>query len=158
MSARGRVPEVLDERPFLTDGGLETSLIFHQGLDLPSFASFVLLRDESGRQALRDYFEPYLALAVEQQKGFVLDTATWRANPDWGPRLGYSPEQLEQANRDAVALAQELRSKHESDTTPIVIEGVIGPRGDGYKADSSMTAGEAERYHSMQATRSARSR
>jgi S-methylmethionine-dependent homocysteine/selenocysteine methylase len=144
-------PEVLDEHPFLTDGGLETTLIFHKGIDLPSFASFVLLKDESGRQALRDYFEPYLALAAERGTGFVLDTATWRANPDWGRELGYSPEELERANRDAVALAAELRAKHQPEVTPIMIDGVIGPRGDGYVADTSMSAEEAERYHSMQA-------
>jgi S-methylmethionine-dependent homocysteine/selenocysteine methylase len=75
---------------FVTDGGLETSLIFHQGLDLPEFASFVLLEDEAGRTALRDYFEPYIGVARRHDAGFVLDTATWRANPDWGEKLGYS--------------------------------------------------------------------
>ncbi len=81
----------------------------------------------------------------------MLDTATWRANPDWGPELGYSPDELEQANRDAVALAEGLRTEHESETSPILIDGVIGPRGDGYVADTSMSPEDAEQYHSMQA-------
>ena len=124
----GRVPEVLDERPFLTDGGLETTLIFHQGLDLPSFASFVLLKDGSGRQALRDYFEPYLAIAAERGTGFVLDTATWRANPDWGPELGYSPEELEQANRDAVARANHAVDQDRSHFGLVLRAQLLGQR------------------------------
>ena len=97
-------------RPFLTDGGLETTLIFHRGLDLPCFAAFGLLADDGGRDELRRYFTPYLDLAREHGVGFVLDTATWRANPDWGARLGYGPDDLDAANRSAVALAEELRA------------------------------------------------
>ena len=120
MSTRERLPRLSGDRLYITDGGLETSLIFDRGLDLPCFAAFVLLADEDGRAALRDYFEPYLAIARAQEVGFVLDTATWRANPDWGAQLGYTPEALDEANRAAVAFAEELRAGAESDTTPIV--------------------------------------
>ena len=51
---------------FLTDGGIETILIFHEGLDLPLFAAFDLLKDEAGTAALRRYYEPYAALARER--------------------------------------------------------------------------------------------
>ena len=78
----------------LTDGGIETCLLFHEGLDLPCFASFPLLGDERGRAALRRYFEPFLDLAQERGLPFVLDTATWRANPDWGAQLGLDLDQL----------------------------------------------------------------
>jgi S-methylmethionine-dependent homocysteine/selenocysteine methylase len=135
--------------PYLTDGGLETSLIFRQGIDLPSFAAFPLLETEEGAAALGAYFEPYLALARQHGTGFVLDTATWRANRDWGAELGYSPAQLDAANRRAVAFAQRLRDETRGET-PIVIDGVVGPRGDGYVAGERMTAGEAERYHAPQ--------
>jgi S-methylmethionine-dependent homocysteine/selenocysteine methylase len=135
------------ESLFLTDGGLETTLIFHQGLELPEFAAFDLLKDEKGAEALKAYFEPYLATARENGVGFVLDTATWRANPDWAERLGYSGEELDQANRKAVALAEEIRAGKE---IPVVIDGVVGPRGDGYDPDDFMSAEEAEDYHSEQ--------
>ena len=92
----------------LTDGGLETTLLFHEGFDLPCFAAFPLLGDERGRAALRRYFEPFLATAEERGLPFVLDTATWRANPDWGARLGYDDDALAAANSDAVAFAREL--------------------------------------------------
>src|SRR3954451_21886138 len=128
MGYRGQLPQLTDERPFLTDGGLETTLIFHRGIELPCFAAFVLLRDEAGRQALRDYYVPYLGLARERGLGFVLDTPTWRANPDWAARLGYSAAELDEANRAAVALGEELRAAEETEGTPVVISGNVGPR------------------------------
>jgi S-methylmethionine-dependent homocysteine/selenocysteine methylase len=150
MRYRDRLPQLEGDRLFLTDGGIETTLIFHQGLDLPEFAAFVLLEDDSGIEALRSYFRPYLEIAREQGAGFVLDTATWRANPDWAAKLGYSSEQLDEVNRRAVALAEELREEAETETTPIVIDGVVGPRGDGYDPGEMMSPDEAERYHSEQ--------
>jgi homocysteine S-methyltransferase len=134
---------------YLTDGGLETSLIFEQGLDLPCFAAFPLLETEHGTAALRAYFEPYLALAREHGTGFVLDTATWRANPDWGAELGYSPGALDAANRRAVAFALQLRDTAGAGT-PVLVDGVVGPRGDGYVAGERMTAEQAEAYHGPQ--------
>jgi S-methylmethionine-dependent homocysteine/selenocysteine methylase len=133
---------------FITDGGMETTLIFHERLKLPSFASFVLLEDDAGRQALRDYYEPYVAVAREHGVGAVLDTATWRANPDWGTHLGYSDERLAEMNRRAVSVLEEVRAANPD--VRIVINGVVGPRGDGYVASDLMTAEEAERYHAPQ--------
>jgi S-methylmethionine-dependent homocysteine/selenocysteine methylase len=140
------LPQLAADRPFVTDGGLETTLIFHQGLDLPHFAAFDLLKDEAGAEALRRYYEPYLAIAREQGTGIVLDTATWRANRDWAERLGYSPDELAEANRRAVALVEGLREPD----VPSVLNGVVGPRGDGYVVGETMTAEEAEAYHAEQ--------
>jgi S-methylmethionine-dependent homocysteine/selenocysteine methylase len=150
MAYRDRLPQLEADRPFLADGGLETTLIFHRGIDLPHFAAFDLLRTGAGRQELRSYFEPYLALARDREAGMVLDTATWRASPDWAQRLGYSPDDLDAANRAAVALAEELRAAHEDEHTPVVVNGVVGPRGDGYDPAELMSADEAEAYHSRQ--------
>ena len=152
MSARyrERLPQVSGDGLFITDGGLETTLIFHEGLDLPCFAAFDLLRREGGREAIRAYFTPYLELARDREVGFVLDTVTWRANPDWGPQLGYTPDELDAANREAVALAEEIRAAHEAEAGPIVIDGVVGPRGDAYNPEELMSADEAERYHARQ--------
>jgi homocysteine S-methyltransferase len=144
------LPQLAGDRVFLTDGGLETTLIFHRGIDLPAFAAFPLLGDEGGRAALRDYFMPYLAAAREQDAGFILDTATWRANPDWGAELGYDAAALDRVNRDAVAFAQALRDAAGDAPAPILVNGVVGPRGDGYAADALMAASEALRYHAAQ--------
>jgi homocysteine S-methyltransferase len=147
---RDRLPQLVADRPFLSDGGLETTLIFHRGIDLPLFAAFDLLREEAGRAALRDYYRPYLALARQAGTGFVLDTPTWRANPGWAGRLGYSREDLDAANRASVDLVEELRAGEDEGATPVVLSGVLGPRGDGYVAGERMSADEARRYHAEQ--------
>jgi len=146
---RRRLPQ-LAERLFLTDGGLETTLIFHEGTELPLFASFDLLKTEKGTALIRAYYERYIAIAKRNRMGFVLEGATWRANPDWGDKLGYTRAQLAEANRAAVDLMVILRGAYESAHTPIVISANIGPRGDGYKIDNAMTAAEAEDYHAWQ--------
>lgn len=134
---------------FLTDGGMETSLIFNDGVDLPHFASFVLLDKLEGRALLTKYYESYLAIARDNGLGFVLDTPTWRANPDWGTKLGYDAAALKAINVNSIAFLKGLRAKWESAEMPCVISGAIGPRGDGYKA-GNMDADEAEAYHGAQ--------
>jgi homocysteine S-methyltransferase len=146
---RQRLPQ-LSGSLFIADGGMETTLIFHGGLDLPHFAAFDLLKDEPGRAALREYYAPYIALARTHDVGVVLDTPTWRANPDWGELLGYSAEALDDLNRRAVALVEELRTDDDAAAAPIVISGCVGPRGDGYRVDARMTTADAERYHARQ--------
>lgn len=147
---RDHLPQ-LDASVFLTDGGLETTLIFLDGFDLPDFAAFTLLGDEAGRAALVRYFESYLAIALRDERGIVLETATWRANPDWAQRLGLSLDELREVNRDSVQMLLDLRTQHETATTPIVISGCIGPRGDGYEVGVTMSPDEAKGYHSLQA-------
>ena len=139
----------LDGGTFITDGGMETTLIFRQGMELPEFASFVLLDDEAGVEALRAYFRPYLDLARERGVGILLDTPTWRASPDWGERLGYTPERLDGVDRRAVALLEELRAETDG-RPPFVISGCVGPRGDGYVVGEEMSPEEAEAYHRPQ--------
>ena len=145
---RERLPQ-LDGGLFLTDGGIETTLIFHQGLELPLFAAFDLLKDEEGTEALRSYYAPYAASARVRGLGLVLESPTWRASPGWAKQLGYSLEQLDVLNRKAIALMEELRAEYQGDA-PIVISGCVGPEGDGYAPETMLSADEAERYHSVQ--------
>lgn len=140
----------IDERPFLTDGGLETTLIFLDGIDLPHFASIAMLRTADGRAHLKRYFERYIAIARDAGAGFILEAATWRAGPDWAEPLGLELAELDALNRDAIALLHELRAEHQGEALPILISGCIGPRGDGYVADRTMLADEAEAYHGHQ--------
>lgn len=146
---RTRLPQLGDD-VFLTDGGLETTLIFHHGLALPHFAAFDLLRDAAGTAVLQRYFERYAQLAREQDRGLVLETPTWRANPDWGAKLSYDASALAEANRRSIELLLAIRGAFESRRTPIVISGNLGPRGDGYIPGARMSAAEARGYHSLQ--------
>ena len=141
---------LLSRDPFLTDGGLETTLIFHDGLELPCFAAFDLLRTDRGRAALRSYFRTYADIARNHGVGLVLESPTWRASQGWGRLLGYSAETLAEANRAAIVLLEEIRDECETEDSPMVISGCIGPRGDGYDPGHPITAGEARRYHATQ--------
>ncbi|WP_316367048.1 homocysteine S-methyltransferase family protein [Candidatus Thiodiazotropha sp. CDECU1] len=135
---------------FLTDGGIETTLIFHDGFDLPHFAAFDLLRNTKGRQALTDYYKRYLSIAIEEQLGFILETPTWRASVDWGEKIGYTEDDIKAVNEDAVYLMRQLAEENRNSIDPLVISGCIGPRGDGYDAGDKLTVEAAESYHDLQ--------
>ena len=136
--------------PFITDGGLETTLIFHEKIELPCFAAFILLKDAGGRNVLRNYYRTYAQLAVRFGAGFVFESPTWRANPDWATKLGYSPVELEEANRDAIRLMHEVLAECETPDSPMVISGCVGPRGDGYQVGAVMSPEESAHYHEPQ--------
>jgi len=146
---RTRLPQ-LNGKIVLTDGGLETVMVFQEGIDLPLFAAFHLLESDDGRRRLRDYFDRYIPLAKRAGMGLLLDSATWRASSDWTDQLGYSAERMEKINRDSIAFLEDVRNAHETDATPMVIGGCIGPRGDGYDPGEIMTEAEAEAYHARQ--------
>ncbi len=134
--------------PMLTDSGMETWLVFHRGIDLPHFAAFPLLEDLAGREVLAEYFHDHLRIAAATGTGIVLETPTWRANADWGTRLGYDAAALDRINRDAVAFMRGIVNEHPE--IAVVVSGNIGPRGDGYSASELLTAESAEAYHREQ--------
>lgn len=140
----------MNGQPFLSDSGLETTLVFHEGIELPYFAAFPLLDSAEGRDVLSRYAERHLAIALRDGRGFILDTPTWRANADWGEKLGRSAADLDRLNREAIYFAEEARIRHETASTPIVVNGVFGPRGDGYRPESLMSADAAFHYHMPQ--------
>ncbi len=135
---------------FLTDGGMETTLIFLQGVDLPEFAAITLMDNSDGLQIAKDYYQAYLQLTQRFERGFILESVTWRGSSDWAEPLGYSLQKLEQLNRKAIRMLHELRMQYETVKTPIVISGCIGPRGDGYDASNTITANAAQHYHAEQ--------
>jgi S-methylmethionine-dependent homocysteine/selenocysteine methylase len=149
MKYRDHLPQ-LDGDLFLTDGGIETVLIFHQGVDLPLFAAFDLLKDDDGTKRLRRYYEPYVAVARERDLGFVLESPTWRASPRWAAEIGYNAKQLEQLNRTAITLLEEIRREQGGTGAPIVISGCVGPEDDGYNPAELLSAQAAQDYHAIQ--------
>jgi homocysteine S-methyltransferase len=145
---RTQLPQL--ERLFITDGGLETTLVFLDGVELPGFAAFTLLDSEDGIARLRRYFESYVDMAKRHGRGIVLESPTWRANADWGAPLGYDRDALARLNRRSIELLEEIRAQHETPETPIVISGNLGPRGDGYRPERLMDAATAQAYHAEQ--------
>lgn len=146
---RAALPQ-LSGRLFLTDGGLETTLIFHDGFELPCFAAYRVLDEEGGPEALGAYFRGYAAAARARGAGFILESATWRASAAWGRQLGDSPASLAAYNRRHIAFLSALREELQTEESPIVISGCVGPRGDGYDAGVVLSPDEAKRYHQDQ--------
>lgn len=137
-------------RPWIADAGLETAMIFHEGLDLPYFASFPLLDSDAGRAALARWFDRFADLARAGGTGFVLDTATWRANMGWAQAMGLGEADIRAANRKAVDFAQAMRARVETAAMPVLINGIVGPAGDGYRIETMLDAAAAEAIHQPQ--------
>jgi homocysteine S-methyltransferase len=146
LNQRRQLPQLAGDQMFVTDGGLETDLVFHHGIELPCFAAFPLLEQSGPREVLRRYYAGYLQIAREHGAGFVVEAATWRANADWAARLGFSSDRLDSVNRRAIELAEEVRGAAALEGITAVVSGCIGPR------EEVMTAAEAERYHTPQIT------
>jgi len=144
---RNALPQ-LGDALFVTDGGIETALIFNEGIELPEFAAFDLFRRPGGEGALRRYYGAYVRIAAQFRAGIILESATWRASADWGRKLGYNAVQLADANRQAIRLLEDIRREHRELST--VISGCIGPRGDGYQPTRVMSTDEAQGYHREQ--------
>lgn len=138
------------KKPFITDGGLETTLVFEHGIDLPEFAAFTVLDSEGGKEILWNYYLPFIQLARYNKYGFILEAPTWRASYDWGHKIGYNKAAIKEVNIRSIQLMLELRQRFENQTTPMVISGALGPKGDGYHVDDKMTTSEARDYHQDQ--------
>lgn len=148
-SFRTALPQ-LDGALYLTDAGIETDLIFNHGIEVREFAAHTLLADPEGREAVADYLRGFLRLAGDIGAGFVLDSQTWKAHLHWAEDLGASEAELAAANRDAIAFIAGIRAEFVGHRAPIVLNGLIGPRGDAYAPDAVVAADAAERYHATQ--------
>lgn len=146
---RNRLPQFSGDL-FLTDAGLETDIIFNRGVDIPEFAAHGLLANPEGRETLADYLRGFLSLAGRTGTGFILDSQTWKAHMHWAKDLGASEEDLRAANHDAVAFIAGLREEFSANTKPIVLNGLVGPRGDAYAPEEAIAVQEAEEYHAKQ--------
>src|SRR5215203_4443792 len=135
---------------YVTDGGLETDLIFNYGVELPEFAAYPLVRTDEGRALLRQYYEGYADIAGAVGAGLRLETPTWRANPDWAALLGHDRRTVSDANRAAVELLQRLAHGWRDRVPDIVVTGIVGPRGDGYAVGEAVDPDEAAEYHAPQ--------
>lgn len=148
---KSRLLSKIDGSPLLlTDGGLETTLIYHKHLVLREFASYLALEGANGLDIILAYFREYLDLARSEGKGFVLETLGWRASYDWGAKVGKSREEIDEINRTSVSMMRSLAAEYGSEERLILVSGNLGPRGDGYETTNFMNIHEAEAYHAFQ--------
>lgn len=134
----------------ITDGGIETDIIFNRGVDLPYFSAFPLNDSVAGRDVIRAYYRDYLSVAKAAGRNFLFATDTWRASTDWADRLGYDRALLRQNNRTAVALCAELVEEFAAEGVASTIAGIVGPRRDAWHYDAEMTVDQAYDYHGHQ--------
>jgi S-methylmethionine-dependent homocysteine/selenocysteine methylase len=146
---RNALPQLSGEL-FLTDAGIETDLIFNHGVEIREFAAHTLLPDAAGREAVASYLRGFLSLARETGAGLILDSQTWKAHVHWADDLGASEDELRESNDQAIAFIAGLRDEYASNEKPIVLNGIVGPRGDAYAPDVKVAAQEAEEYHHKQ--------
>lgn len=146
---RARLPQLSGD-VFLTDAGVETDLIFNHGIEIREFAAHTLLPVPEGRAALTRYFEGFLSLARDLDVGFVLDSVTWKAHAHWAEKLGANPTDLRAANEESVRFIADLRSRFAGNAKPIVLNGVIGPRGDAYRPEATNAIDTAASYFQQQ--------
>jgi homocysteine S-methyltransferase len=144
-----RSPWPTPDTVVVTDGGLETWLVFDHGIDLPAFAAYPLVATPEGRALLTEYYGYYAGIARSIDAAVLLDAPTWRANPDWAATLGHDRAALSELIAASVGVVADVRAGW-SGSQPFLIGGAVGPRGDGYQIDSMMDADTAADYHSFQ--------
>jgi len=145
MAIHRNVLPQLDGGLFVASTGMETDLMFNQGIDLPGFASYPLLETKAGRAQLDGYYRDMIAVGKEHGIGVILERPTWVANRDRGAAIGYSPEQLVELNKQAIAHMCEARDTFGD--LPTLISANVGPRADAYAPSEQMSAEDAETYH-----------
>lgn len=142
--------ETTGDLRYLAEGGTETEIMFRHGFDFPHFAVFELLRNPDATDRLRDMFRRYLDAVADSGFGALMGGLNYRASPDWGKLLGYSTSGLVEVQAQCIGFLRDIARPYEGQIPDIRIVGVVGPRGDAYALNRTITADEAEDYHSVQ--------
>lgn len=150
MAETKAFPSRQEGRFYLSEGGTETELMYKYGFELPQFAMFPLLNNPDAVSKMREMFRSYLDVVANNGMCALMGGLDYRASPDWGELLGYSPAGLAEANHQSIAFLREIANEYASDIPEILIQGLIGPRGDAYARNAKITENEAEDYHSVQ--------
>ena len=135
---------------YLTEGGQETEIMYKYGFDLPHFAMFPLLDDPRAVAELRGMYGRYLDTAARHGFGVIVGGLDYRASPDWASLLGYSPEALAEMQLRAIDFLREIAGPYAGQVPALMYAGIVGPRGDAYETNETITAEEAEEYHGVQ--------
>jgi len=143
-------PDPSAGRPYLTEGGTETEILYKYGYEVPHFAVFELLNDPAGKRQLEAMFARYLDAAADNNWAALMGGLDYRASPDWGRLLGYSPAGLTEMQIRCIECLRDVARPYRGQLPDIRISGIVGPRGDAYALNRTITAQEAEDYHAPQ--------
>jgi homocysteine S-methyltransferase len=150
MADKKHFPPQKEGRFYLSEGGTETEILYKYGFELPQFAMFPLLDNPEAVSKMQGMYRKYLDVVAKHGMCALMGGLDYRASPDWGKLLGYSPQGLSEANHKSINFLREIAKEYTSDIPDILIQGLIGPRGDAYKMNLNITENEAEDYHSIQ--------
>jgi homocysteine S-methyltransferase len=135
---------------YLTEGGQETELMYKHGHELPEFAMYPLLDDDDAVADLTDMYTRYLEIAARHGFVALMGGLDYRASPDWAGKLGISDDGLAEYQLRSIAFLRDVARPFADRVPEVLVAGVVGPRGDAYGQDRTITAEEAEDYHSVQ--------
>jgi homocysteine S-methyltransferase len=135
---------------YLTEGGQETEIMYKYGYELPHFAMFPLLDNPRAVAELRGMYDRYLDTAARHGFGVVMGGLDYRASPDWAALLGYRGEALAEMQLRSIDFLRDAAKPYQGQVPAILYAGIVGPRGDAYERNQTITASEAEDYHSEQ--------
>ncbi len=135
---------------WLTEGGIETEIMYKWGHDMPHFAMFPLLERAAAAADIRGMYRRYLDVAARHGFAALIGGFDYRASPDWGALLGYSDEGLAEANLRSIDFLRGLAREYRDGLPDARIAGYVGPRGDAYSLNRTITEDEAAEYHAVQ--------
>ena len=150
MSINKTFPAQLPGHYYMCEGGTETEVMYKHGFELPHFAMFPLLENPKAVAVMREMFRTYLETTARYGMSALMSGLDYRASPDWGKLLGYSPSGLADANHKAIDFLRDIAKEYANKIPQILIQGILGPRGDAYSINHTITENEAEDYHSVQ--------
>ncbi len=135
---------------YLTEGGQETEIQYRHGHELPEFAMYPLLDNAQATSDLTAMYSRVLDVAAEHGFAAMITGLDYRGSPDWGEKLGYSRAGLADALDQSIAFLRSVARPYQGQIADILIGGQVGPRGDAYSLNRTITAEDAEDYHSFQ--------
>ncbi len=150
MTVASPTPPIGTNEVFLTEGGIETEIMYRHGFELPEFSMLPLLDNPKAVAAIRSVLSQHLDVAAEFGLSFMLTGLDYRASPDWGAKLGYSPAGLADATIAAIDLLRDIAKNYENQIPRLLIGGILGPRGDAYSLNREITEASSEDYHAVQ--------
>lgn len=150
MEKNTAFPEQKAGKFYMCEGGTETEIMYKYGFDFPHFAVFELLKNPRAVSKLNEMYEKYFSVISENGMSALVGGLDYRASPDWGKKLGYTGQELADINLECIEFLRKSASPFSKEIDEILIQGLIGPRGDAYGKGGSINAEEAQEYHSVQ--------
>lgn len=122
--------------------------MYRFGHDLPCFAMYPLLDRPEALADLWQMYSRYLEVAATAGCSVLIGGLDYRASPDWAGKLGYSGgSALRQVQQRCIGFLRDVSAPFRHRIPAILISGIVGPRGDAYSLNATITAASAEAYH-----------